>query len=87
MNIREIQQKFFRCRDAEGKLDLDALMVEDRLATTYNEPKMSAADQRRLLRRAQGWPEYLIDKDVEQLKKQPKRHIASNATAVSKRPH
>lgn len=66
MTREQIQQLFLRCRDEEGHLDLEALMAEDSLKEpTIQRP--SSREQYQSMRRMQGFPEYLIDKELETL--------------------
>jgi hypothetical protein len=70
MTRTQIGQLFLRSRDAGGNLDLEELLAEDEVTDQADNDRPeppSLKEQRQHLRRMQGFPEYLIDKELETL--------------------
>lgn len=61
MNRRQVSV-LLRHRDTGGKIDHDLLRQAQREREGNAEESRDAFDELRLVRRLQGWPEYLIDK-------------------------
>lgn len=66
-------------RDTSGNLDHNALLMEQRERDGQAETVDDFAELR-LVRRLQGWPEYMIDKMLTMLEK---AHATTSATAAA----